>query len=100
MLSRSVRPSPNGFIEPCLPSPAPKPPAGSGWIHEIKHDGFRLLSLRVGGSASQPGIVRLFTRRGLDWTSRYPAIAAAVAALPSPCVIDGEVVMCGARLRG
>ena len=34
------------FIEPCLPSPAPKPPAGSNWIHEIKHDGFRLMARR------------------------------------------------------
>ena len=31
------------FIEPCLPSPAPKPPTGPNWIHEIKHDGFRLM---------------------------------------------------------
>jgi hypothetical protein len=32
------------FIEPCLPSPAGKPPSGSNWIHEIKHDGFRLIA--------------------------------------------------------
>ena len=34
------------FIEPCLPSPADKPPSGSNWIHEIKHDGFRLMARR------------------------------------------------------
>jgi ATP-dependent DNA ligase len=34
------------FCEPCLPSPAPKPPAGAGWLHEIKHDGFRMLVRR------------------------------------------------------
>jgi hypothetical protein len=60
-----MRPRPNGFIEPCLPSPAPKPPSGPGWIHEIKHDGFRLIARREGVG------VRLFTRRGIDWTGRY-----------------------------
>ena len=34
------------FIEPCLPSPAPKPPTGSNWIHELKHDGFRVMARR------------------------------------------------------
>ena len=38
MLSRT-RPVPSGFIEPCLPSPADRPPTGSEWVHEIKHDG-------------------------------------------------------------
>jgi bifunctional non-homologous end joining protein LigD len=89
MLLRSV-PRRSGFIEPCLPSPAPKPPAGPGWIHEIKLDGFRLLARRDGAG------VRLLTRRGLDWTGRYPSIAAAVAALSCrSCLIDGEVVICG-----
>jgi hypothetical protein len=46
------------FCEPCLPSPADKPPAGSGWLHEIKHDGFRMLVRRNAGG------VRLFTRNG------------------------------------
>jgi bifunctional non-homologous end joining protein LigD len=53
------------FIEPCLPSPAPKPPAGSNWIHEIKHDGFRLMARR------DPVGIRLITRRGHDWAARY-----------------------------
>jgi len=52
----------DGFIEPCVPSLAPTPPAGPGWVHEIKHDGYRLI-LRRDGDA-----VRLFTRRGHDWT--------------------------------
>jgi bifunctional non-homologous end joining protein LigD len=83
-------PRPNGFIEPCLPRPAPKPPAGPGWIHEIKHDGFRLMARR------DPAGVRRLTRRGLDWTGRYPSIAAAVAALSCrSCLIDGEVGICG-----
>jgi hypothetical protein len=70
-----VHPRLSGFIEPCLPSPARNPPAGDGWIHEIKLDGFRLLARR------DPAGVRLLTRRGIDWTTRYPAIAAAIAAL-------------------
>ena len=47
-----------GFVEPCLPSPAKKPPAGSNWIHEIKHDGYRLMARR------NPAGVRLFTSPG------------------------------------
>jgi ATP-dependent DNA ligase len=38
--------APAGFIEPCPPSPADKPPSGSNWIHEIKHDGYRLMARR------------------------------------------------------
>jgi bifunctional non-homologous end joining protein LigD len=52
---------PPGFIAPCLPSNAAKPPAGLDWIHEIKHDGFRLMAWRDGER------VRLFTRNGNDW---------------------------------
>jgi ATP-dependent DNA ligase len=85
-----MRPRLSGFIEPCLPSSAPNPPAGDGWIHEIKLDGFRMLARRDGAG------VRLLTRRGIDWTTRYPAIAAAIAALACrSCLIDGEVVICG-----
>jgi len=54
------------FIEPCLPSPADKPPSGSNWIPEIKHDGFRLMARRG------PVGIRLVTRKGNDWTQRYP----------------------------
>jgi bifunctional non-homologous end joining protein LigD len=78
------------FCEPCLPSPAAKPPAGASWLHEIKHDGFRMLARRDGAG------VRLLTRRGIDWTTLYPAIAAAIAALACrSCLINGEVVICG-----
>ena len=51
-------PGPAGFIEPALPSARSLPPSGSGWVHEIKFDGFRLLARREGPR------VRLFTRRG------------------------------------
>jgi ATP-dependent DNA ligase len=51
-----------GFVSPCLPSVATKPPTGAHWIHEIKHDGFRILVLRVGER------VRVLTRNGVDRT--------------------------------
>jgi bifunctional non-homologous end joining protein LigD len=73
------------FCEPCLPSPAAKPPAGAGWLHEIKHDGFRMLVRRDAAT------VRLFTRNGHDWTGRFPLIARTALALrATSCLIDGE----------
>ena len=57
----------DGFVEPCIPTRALKPPVGPDWVHEIKHDGYRLIVRRDGAT------VRLFTRRGYDWTDRYPA---------------------------
>jgi bifunctional non-homologous end joining protein LigD len=77
------------FVEPCLPSPVEQPPAGTGWIHEIKHDGFRLLARR--GAAD----VRLFTRNGHDWTERFPLIVEALNALKATtCLLDGEAITC------
>ena len=71
-----------GLIEPCLPKPAKAPPSGPGWIREIKHDGFRIIARRE-------------TRNGHDFSVRFPAIAAAVGALPvRSCVIDGEAIVC------
>jgi ATP-dependent DNA ligase len=55
-------------VPPGIPTRAPKPPTGPGWVHEIKHDGYRLQLRREGG------VVRLFTRRGYEWNGRYPAI--------------------------
>jgi bifunctional non-homologous end joining protein LigD len=73
-----------------LSSLAAKPPTGLGWVHEIKHDGYRLIVRRDGKA------VRLFTRRGHDWTDRYPAIAAAAAKLRAKSfTIDGEAVVPG-----
>jgi bifunctional non-homologous end joining protein LigD len=77
------------FCEPCLPGPAAKPPAGAGWLHEIKHDGFRMLVRRDAAG------VRLFTRNGHDWTGRFPLIARAALSLKAAsCLIDGEAVCC------
>jgi bifunctional non-homologous end joining protein LigD len=89
MLSRRVRT--DGFIDPCIPTLAAKPPSGPDWVHEIKHDGYRLIVRRDGKA------VRLFTRRGHDWTHRYPSIAAGAAMLRARSfTLDGEAVVCGA----
>ena len=63
MLSRAAQPS--GFIEPCIPTQADRPPSGPGWLHEIKHDGYRLIARRDGVG------VRLITRNGHDWADRF-----------------------------
>jgi bifunctional non-homologous end joining protein LigD len=78
-----------GIIEPCLPSPAKGPPSGPGWLHEIKHDGFRILARRDSAG------VRLITRAGNDFSSRFPFIAMEIAKLPlRSCLIDGEAIVC------
>ena len=78
-----------GIIEPCLPSPAKAPPSGPGWLHEIKHDGFRILARRDSAG------VRLITRNGNDFTHRFPFISMAVGKLPvRSCLIDGEAIVC------
>src|SRR5262247_536515 len=86
MLSRQ-RTWPVDFVAPCLPCPAEHPPIGPGWIHEIKHDGYRLLACR-----RVDGRVRLFTRNGNDWSERFPAVLAAIGALRVSCLMDGEAV--------
>jgi len=73
------------FIEPQLCHSVERPPAGEGWLHEIKFDGYRV-QVRV--EAGRP-VVR--TRKGLDWTERFGAIARACATLPDG-IIDGEIV--------
>ncbi len=73
------------FIEPELCTSVDRPPAGAGWAHEIKFDGYRI-QMRV-----EDGEVTLRTRKGLDWTHQFPAIAKAAIKLPD-CIIDGEIV--------
>ena len=91
MLSDTRRP---GFIEPCLPSPGEQPPTGPDWVHEIKHDGYRLMARRDALSVG----IRLLTRNGYDWASRYPLIVRAVNKLKvRSCLIDGEAVCCNER---
>jgi bifunctional non-homologous end joining protein LigD len=73
------------FIEPQLCKSLDRPPSGPGWAHEIKFDGYRL-QLRV-----EDGRATLRTRKGLDWTAKFAAIAKAAAGLPD-AILDGEVV--------
>jgi bifunctional non-homologous end joining protein LigD len=76
----------------CIPKAAYSPPISPDWIHEIKHDGYRMLARRDGGG------VRLVSRRGLDWAWRFPMIVAAIEALAvRSCLIDGEVIACDAN---
>jgi bifunctional non-homologous end joining protein LigD len=78
------------FVPPCVPTRAVKPPAGPEWVHEIKHDGYRLQVRRNGD------VVRLFTRKGYDWSDRYPAIAVTAMKLRARSfTLDGEAVVCG-----
>jgi bifunctional non-homologous end joining protein LigD len=83
------RPLSAGFIEPCLPTKTDKLPSGSHWLHEIKHDGFRIIARKDGSP------VRLYSRPGNDLTSRFPLIVDALAGLRSrSCILDGEAVAC------
>src|SRR5215472_16031647 len=78
-----------GIVEPCLPTPAKAPPSGPGWLHEIKHDGFRILARKDADGA------RLIIRAGNDFSSRFPFIAMAVGKLTvRSCLIDGEAIVC------
>ena len=80
-----------GFIEPCLPTVALRVPAGPQWVHEIKHDGYRLLVRKSAGN------VRIYTRRGADWTKRFPAIVEAASKIKAASFyLDGEGVVCDA----
>src|SRR5947208_14231075 len=80
---------PAGFIEPCQPTVAKKAPSGPNWIHEIKHDGYRLIVHRNEKRA------RIFTRRGFEWTDKFPLIVEALMRLRVRSVtIDGEAVYC------
>jgi ATP-dependent DNA ligase len=83
------RPLSAGFIAPCLPIKTDKLPSGDLWLHEIKHDGFRVIARKDGDR------VRLYSRPGNDMTRRFPLIAAALTGLRSrSCIIDGEAVAC------
>ncbi len=78
------------FIAPQLCHSVERPPTGDGWIHEIKFDGYRVQVRIEAGQA----VVR--TRKGLDWTHRFGAIAQACAGLPD-AIVDGEIVALNAE---
>ena len=84
----ALRAASYGFIRPALPCTADHPPTGGNWIHEIKHDGYRLMVRRDSAG------VRLLTRNGHDWR-RFPLILEAANLLRArSCLIDGEAVAC------
>jgi ATP-dependent DNA ligase len=81
------------WVKPQLTKLVDQPPDGPEWLHEIKFDGYRI------HARLDRGAVRLLTRTGLDWTHKYPAIAASVASLPArEAYLDGE--LCGVRSDG
>lgn len=75
------------LIPPCLPTPATAPPAGGGWLHELKLDGWRIQVVKDGAR------IALFTRGGNDLAARLPRTTAYLAALTArSIIIDGELV--------
>jgi bifunctional non-homologous end joining protein LigD len=85
-----LRPLPVGFIAPCLPMRATRPPYGAIWLHEIKHDGFRAIARKDGLR------VKIYSRPGNELTHRFPLLVEALARLRArSCIIDGEGVACG-----
>jgi bifunctional non-homologous end joining protein LigD len=77
------------FIEPCKPLLRERLPTGPLWRYEVKHDGYRVQAHACEGE------VRIYTRRGLDWTDRMPAIRDAVAALRRDVILDGGATILG-----
>jgi bifunctional non-homologous end joining protein LigD len=82
----------SGFVAPYLPRLTQVPPTGPGWLHEIKHDGFRIMARREASS------VRLYTRNGYDFAHRFPRIVEAVSSISvGSCLIDGEAIVVDER---
>ena len=74
------------FVEPELATLGTEVPTGKNWLHEAKYDGYRIIARKAGDD------VTLFSRSGLDWTVRFPAIAQALRTFPAEiALIDGEV---------
>jgi bifunctional non-homologous end joining protein LigD len=81
------------WVKPQLCKLVDAPPQGPEWLHEIKYDGYRMHARLDRGRA------RLLTRTGLDWTYKYPPMAAALSLLPAKqAYLDGE--LCGVRSDG
>jgi bifunctional non-homologous end joining protein LigD len=84
----SRRDPPAGFIQPCRPTLVRAPPAGPGWLHEMKHDGYRLLASKAADR------ITLWSRYGTDFTDKLPGITEAVRSLPvDTALLDGEAVV-------
>ena len=77
-----------GFVEPSLATLRPEAPRGDRWVHEIKYDGCRLQLHLHNGS------IRLFTRRGHNWTDRFESIVIAASSVKTyAAILDGEVIV-------
>jgi bifunctional non-homologous end joining protein LigD len=87
----AIKRIPAGFVVPARPVRAPtKPPVGTDWVHEIEHDGYRIIVRRDGPT------VRLYSRNAYDWTARLAAIPAAAERIKATSfTIDGEAVVLG-----
>jgi bifunctional non-homologous end joining protein LigD len=86
--SRIRRSPPAGFVAPCKPVLVAQPPSGPDWLHEVKHDGYRILARKQGAR------VTIWTRRGTDYTNKFPRIAEAMRSLRADeALIDGEAVV-------
>ena len=76
------------FVQPQLATLVERPPDGDGWLHELKHDGYRILA-RVERRRAQ-----LFSRNARDWTEKFPTVAEALGRLPvEQAILDGEVTV-------
>ena len=75
-------------VEPQLATLVQDAPAGDDWLHEMKFDGYRILAYVADGQ------VQLKSRRGIDWTDKFPGVATALAKLPlTAALLDGEVAV-------
>lgn len=82
------------FIPPCEPTTVDRVPTGDAWLHEIKFDGFRVQA------HLRKGEVRVFTRRGLDWSRRVPSLVSALASIGADdAILDGEMIVTDAQGR-
>jgi ATP-dependent DNA ligase len=81
------RSKPPGFILPCQPALADRPPSGPGWLHEIKFDGYRVIARKDGEQ------IRLWARTTSDYSKAFTRIRDAVALPVESAVLDGEAVI-------
>src|SRR5215204_1521512 len=86
---RKAGAGPPKFQSPQLATLVDEVPTGSGWLHEYKYDGYRLLIATAGGAATA------FTRKGHDWSDKFRGLVKAASSLPAGCLIDGEAVALG-----
>jgi ATP-dependent DNA ligase len=86
--SSSVTLPASGFIEPCIPTPAKRTPAGRDWVFELKLDGYRMMVRKDGLD------VRVYSRRGADFTKRFPRLVEAARGLrATSALLDGEGIV-------